>query len=79
MYICWEVQPLKRRILSMLIVLILCVTLLPAGAKAAQINGDDPCYKYTPQIVEDVFRYLDEIYVQKYQNQTRYSLNTKEF
>ena len=33
----------------------------PDGAVA-----DNACYLYTPQIVEDAFLYLDEIYVEKY-------------
>lgn len=29
-------------------------------------TADNACYLYTPQIVEDTFKYLDEIYIEKY-------------
>lgn len=33
---------------------------------AFEITKEDVCYAYTPAMVSDVFRYLDEIYIEKY-------------
>ena len=33
---------------------------------SAQIQEDDFCIKYTPQMAEDTFRYLEEFYVEKH-------------
>ena len=56
---------MKRvRILAVLFALILAVTLLPAAVSAD--NGSELCWEYAPQLTNDTFRYLDEIYIQKY-------------
>lgn len=55
-----------RRIITLCIALILTVPLLPAGTPAQAVSGSDYCYQYTPEIVENTFRFLDEIYLEKH-------------
>lgn len=56
---------MKRvRILAVLFALILAVMLLPVAVSAD--NGSELCWEYAPQLTNDTFRYLDEIYIQKY-------------
>ena len=49
-------------------VLLLLICILFAGCTDRNNKDmvDDACYLYTPQIVEDTYRYLNEVYIEKY-------------
>ena len=53
----WKLLPV-----FLLLVVLLGVLAVPASA----VSGSDLCYKYTPQMTENTFRYLQEIYIEKY-------------
>lgn len=40
--------------------------LMPVSTKAAALKATDPCYKITPQLTSASWKYIDEIYRQKY-------------
>ena len=45
---------------------VLLLGLMPVSTKAAALKGTDPCYKITPQLTSASWKYIDEIYRQKY-------------
>ena len=45
---------------------VLLLGLMPVSTKAAALKGSDPCYKITPQLTSASWKYIDEIYRQKY-------------
>jgi hypothetical protein len=53
----WKLWPV-----FLLLVVLLGALAVPAGA----VSGSDLCYKYTPQMTENTFRYLQEIYIEKH-------------
>ena len=53
----WKLLPV-----FLLLVVLLGVLATPASA----VSGSDLCYKYTPQMTENTFRYLQEIYIEKH-------------
>lgn len=44
------------------VLLLICCICMQASA----VQGSDLCYQYTPQMTDNTFRYLDEIYISKY-------------
>ena len=57
---------MKRTITFILSLFLLASLFGVAMPVFAQIQEDDVCIKYTPQMAEDTFRYLDEFYIEKY-------------
>ena len=56
---------MKRiRILLLLLVVVLVCFCLPGKAQA--VSGSEKCYVYTPQMTENTFRYLQEMYIERY-------------
>lgn len=45
---------------------VLLLGLMPVSTKAAALKATDPCYKITPQLTSASWKYIDEIYRQKY-------------
>ncbi len=54
------------RIAVLAFALILVFSSTPTGSVAFAEEKDDVLFKYTPKMTEDNFRYLDEIYIEKY-------------
>lgn len=55
-----------HRITAAALALCFILILFPASTQAKAVEGSDICIQYTPQMTEDTFRYLDEIYIEKY-------------
>lgn len=54
----------KTQYVSLLLILAVLVGMLCVNVSA--VSGSDYCYHYTPQMTENTFRYLNEIYIEKY-------------
>lgn len=54
----------KTRLLLLLLAVLMVLVYLPGRAQA--VSGSEKCYVYTPQMTENTFRYLQEMYIEKY-------------
>ena len=68
--IFYEGSKIMKRIQKILagifLLAVLLLGLMPVSTKAAALKGTDPCYKITPQLTSASWKYIDEIYRQKY-------------
>ena len=55
-----------KKLLSPMLLIVLTVSWLCAAVPAWAIQPQEYCIKYTPQMVEDTYRYLDEFYTKKH-------------
>ena len=70
--IFYEGSKIMKRIQKILagifLLAVLLLGLMPVSTKAAALKATDPCYKITPQLTSASWKYIDEIYRQKYPN-----------
>lgn len=55
-----------HRLTALVLALVMVFALLPAAAPAQAVESDDVCIQYTGLMVENTFRYLNEIYIETY-------------
>ena len=56
------------RTAAVFFVMLFCI-LLPVTTRADSLKDKDPCYKISPKITEATYKYLNEIYLEKYPSQ----------
>ena len=57
----------KTNLFAVLFLLaVLFAVWMPGNSQAASYKDSDPCYKITPQLTSASWKYIDEIYRQKY-------------
>lgn len=56
----------QRFLAGIFLLAVLLLGLMPVSTKAAALKATDPCYKITPQLTSASWKYIDEIYRQKY-------------
>ena len=57
---------IQKILAGIFLLAVLLLGLMPVSTKAAALKATDPCYKITPQLTSASWKYIDEIYRQKY-------------
>ena len=57
---------IQKILAGIFLLAVLLLGLMPVSTKAATLKATDPCYKITPQLTSASWKYIDEIYRQKY-------------